>query len=73
MCQGEPGPPATLRPVPYGPTLPVSAVTAPLAPCRGGRLWSVHRGSGSQPCHRLTSQALAVRDSRAQAQEVSLR
>lgn len=45
MCQGEPGPPATLWPRPYGPTLLVSTVTPPTAP-QGPKLGtlSLHRG-----------------------------
>lgn len=74
MCQGEPGPPATLWPRPYGPTLLVSTVTPPTAP-QGPKLGtlSLHRGQALGCPQGLWVPALAVRHSAARAQEVSLR
>lgn len=48
MCQGEPGPPATLWPVPYGPTLLMLAVITPTAPW-GRKLGTLPLQSGQTP------------------------
>lgn len=59
MCQGEPGPPATLWPMPCGPTV----LESPGGPgkeasfCRAADSEGGYRGSWCQPCHRLTSQS----------------
>lgn len=72
MCQGEPGPPATPWPVPYGPTLLVSAAITPTAPW-GPKLRTLPLQSGQTPGYLQGPSVpalypgLAVQDGRAQA------